>query len=217
MRGLTRMPMWRFNRIDCCSSRSSILTRISMVNLNVHCKDTFNCCIILLTFCIASLCLILSYVHRVSCSCVWYCIQITLLSSCPTVLYLHRAACRYGLYYCIDATYFSRLILLYLYYVVTSSVVGDVVACEDLCLWRNSDDSDEFDDDWWITKLASSYGVVGLTNNGHHYGQYKQRFHWQHIEGVYSVMQSSIAERRNKNSKYKFLHIITYYYVHVYF
>jgi hypothetical protein len=69
------------------------------------------------------------------------------VSSCLAVLYLHRAACRHGLYYYIYATYFSRLVLLYLLYVVTSSVVGDVVACEALCLWRNSDDSDESDDD----------------------------------------------------------------------
>jgi hypothetical protein len=62
--------------------------------------------------------------------------------------------------------------------------------------------------------MASSYSVAGTTDHDHDYGQYEQSFRWQHTENLYDVMWSSMAEKRNENSKLKFLQIITYCFVH---
>jgi uncharacterized Tic20 family protein len=98
MRGLTRTQISHYSRMPIAPSvpvfRQKILT------LKVHCKNSFNCFIILLIFCIVSLCLILLYARRVACTYVscWdnVCVamyDIIVLTSRLILVFLQHALC----------------------------------------------------------------------------------------------------------------------------
>ena len=182
--------------------------------------------IIVFTPCIVPLYLILLYLHPTLFCYIWYyCIytlhcavisDIIVFTPCIVplyliLLYLHPVLFCYIWYYCIYTLHCAVISDIIVFTPLTRHVWHYCTYVMLCCMWRVALSHDitmvwlmwlwwlrRLRRLWWLMRHASSCDVVGITDDNHNYGQYEQLFHWQHIENLYGVMWSSMAEKEKR-------------------